>query len=256
MVNYKITVITICYNAETIIEKTMRSVLDQTFREMEYLIIDGKSTDKTLSIVQHVADAYPDRVVKIHSEKDKGIYDACNKGISLASGEWVNFMNAGDCFVDTDVLSNIFKESIPDTKSFIYSDNIAIDSDNTIKICHNNRSEGVCLHQSSIYKRELHNKYGYYIVTKPYTVSDLLFFLAIPESEFYKTSHKISINSYGGVSSQGIWCTEKSLGLRVVYGYESVNTAFIKYWKKRIKNIIPYKFRRLIRTQFLKRIKE
>ena len=110
----KISIITISYNVEKEIERTMRSVLNQTFQDLEYIVVDGKSSDKTVNIAKSIACEYPNRNIRIISEPDKGIYDAMNKGIKMASGEWVNLMNAGDVFASDNVLENIFKETILD----------------------------------------------------------------------------------------------------------------------------------------------
>ncbi|MBR0038301.1 MAG: glycosyltransferase [Bacteroidales bacterium] len=99
-----ISVITVCYNAASLIEETIQSVLGQDYPNLEYLIIDGASTDGTLDIIKKYADR-----VKFVSEPDKGIYDAMNKGLKLAQGEWVNFMNAGDTFADCNVVSDVFE---------------------------------------------------------------------------------------------------------------------------------------------------
>ncbi len=103
----KLSIITITFNAQQVIEKTIQSVLSQTYKNFEYLIIDGLSTDQTMQMVA----LYKSHISKIISEKDTGIYDAMNKGLSLASGEYVLFMNAGDCFKDEFVLENIFKNN-------------------------------------------------------------------------------------------------------------------------------------------------
>lgn len=102
--NLKITIITVCYNSEKTIKTTLGSVANQTFEKIEHLIIDGKSTDKTISIIKE----YP-HVKKIISEPDKGIYDAMNKGIKIASGEWIIFLNSGDIFFDNFVLKKVNK---------------------------------------------------------------------------------------------------------------------------------------------------
>ena len=116
----KISIITISYNVEKEIERTMRSVLNQTFKDLEYIVVDGKSKDNTVAIAKSIAAEYPDRAVRIISEPDKGIYDAMNKGIKMASGEWVNMMNAGDVFANDNVLENVFKENFSDDIAFVF----------------------------------------------------------------------------------------------------------------------------------------
>ena len=88
----KISVVTVCYNAVDCIEETMLSVLDQTYPNIEYIVIDGGSSDGTADVIRK----YADRLAYWVSEPDKGIYDAMNKGIVAATGDYINFMNAGD----------------------------------------------------------------------------------------------------------------------------------------------------------------
>lgn len=102
----KITVVTVCYNCQDSIEETLKSVVTQDYPSLEYIIIDGKSTDGTLDIVHK----YQDHIAELVSEKDQGIYDAMNKGLQRATGEWIFFLNSGDVFHDTHVLSAIFAE--------------------------------------------------------------------------------------------------------------------------------------------------
>ena len=117
----KITIITVCYNVETCIERTILSVINQSYSNIEYLIIDGSSTDHTLQIVRK----YEDKITKIISEPDKGIYDAMNKGLQMATGDWVNFMNAGDGFYSKDVLGEVFCQDYPNI-SVIWGDTMLI----------------------------------------------------------------------------------------------------------------------------------
>lgn len=100
--NLKITIITVCYNSEKTIKTNLGSVANQTFEKIEHLIIDGKSTDKTISIVKE----YP-HVKKIISEPDKGIYDAMNKGIKIATGDIISFLNSDDFYANDYVLSRV-----------------------------------------------------------------------------------------------------------------------------------------------------
>ncbi|KQN34651.1 glycosyl transferase family 2 [Pedobacter sp. Leaf41] len=100
----KLTVITIVYNNVRDIERTINSVLNQTYTQIEYIIIDGKSTDGTLAIIE----TYKSKISKIVSEPDKGIYDAMNKGLALATGDYVLFMNSGDEIYDEQTVEDVF----------------------------------------------------------------------------------------------------------------------------------------------------
>jgi len=102
----RISIVTVTFNAEKVVEKTIRSVVSQTYDNLEYLIIDGASKDATMAIV----DRYRDRIERcgrIISEPDSGLYDAMNKGVRLSTGEWVLFLNADDAFYDDDVVADI-----------------------------------------------------------------------------------------------------------------------------------------------------
>lgn len=128
MIQPKISVVTVCYNAVNDIEKTILSVINQTYPNVEYLIIDGGSTDGTMDVVNR----YKDKIDVIVSEPDKGIYDAMNKGIDKATGEWINFMNAGDCFYKDSVLESIKFAFKGDNVNVIYGD-IFLKNSNVVK---------------------------------------------------------------------------------------------------------------------------
>jgi glycosyltransferase involved in cell wall biosynthesis len=102
----KISIITVVYNDSEGLERTISSVKALTYREKEFIVIDGQSTDNTMVIVEENSSII-DVVV---SEPDSGIYEAMNKGLDLASGDWIGFMNAGDIFHDSDVLERLFSE--------------------------------------------------------------------------------------------------------------------------------------------------
>lgn len=107
MNNPKITIVTVVFNGEKEIIKTIESVINQTYLNKEYIIIDGGSTDNTLQI----AKLYGNQISTIISEPDKGVYDAMNKAIDLATGEWINFMNVGDEFASPTVVSDFFNKA-------------------------------------------------------------------------------------------------------------------------------------------------
>ena len=99
-------IITVCLNAEKVLEKTILSVLNQEFNEYEYLIKDGCSYDSTLRIAESYTSAFRKKGIsyRIISQKDQGIYDAMNQAACAAQGEWILYMNAGDCFANNLVL--------------------------------------------------------------------------------------------------------------------------------------------------------
>jgi glycosyltransferase involved in cell wall biosynthesis len=108
----KISIITVCYNSEQFIGSAITSVLSQSHNDLEYIIIDGGSKDNTFSIIQ----SYGSRVTKFVSEPDMGIYDAMNKGLSLATGDVIGILNSDDFYPYSDVISHVVQtfEQNPD----------------------------------------------------------------------------------------------------------------------------------------------
>lgn len=119
-------VITVCLNAEQSIRETIQSVLNQTSTNFEYIIKDGLSSDKTVSIAQSFSDAFAERGIpyRIISQEDSGIYDAMNQAIQEARGEWINFMNAGDAFADKTILNRVAESSCIEKADVVYGDRI------------------------------------------------------------------------------------------------------------------------------------
>lgn len=117
-------IITVTYNAQKVLEKTIESVRSQTYPHIEYLIIDGGSSDNTLKIIERNKDC----IQYVVSEPDKGIYDAMNKGIQAAKGDYLIFLNAGDCFFDSDTLmcvaDQLYGSTLPD---IIYGETAIVD---------------------------------------------------------------------------------------------------------------------------------
>ena len=124
----KVSLITIAYNSAATIEDTIKSIVAQEYSNIEYIIIDGGSTDNTLSIIEK----YKESISTIISEPDKGIYDAMNKGVQNATGDLVGILNSDDIYTDNKVVSNIV-EAIGN-KDSIYADLVYVDRDNTDKV--------------------------------------------------------------------------------------------------------------------------
>lgn len=121
-----ITIVTVCFNVENTLQCTMESVLEQTYRPMEYILIDGQSTDRTVDIIRGMQPLFEEKKIAFHwqSEPDKGIFDAMNKGIRLATGHWINFMNAGDVFCDKEAITRLFAASIQPDVKVVYGDTL------------------------------------------------------------------------------------------------------------------------------------
>ena len=122
----KFSIITVTYNAGKVLEDTIQSVVFQTYRNMEYIIVDGGSTDNTLD----VAHKYQERISKVISEPDKGLYDAMNKGIRMATGDYLCFLNAGDELHENETLQKIVYtlkgKELPDV---IYGETAIVDEE-------------------------------------------------------------------------------------------------------------------------------
>jgi glycosyltransferase involved in cell wall biosynthesis len=100
----KLSIITVVYNSETLIEYTIKSVINQTYKNIEYVVIDGASKDTTLDLINN----YKQHITTLVSEKDGGLYDAMNKGLRFATGDYVLFLNSGDELTSTTIIENLF----------------------------------------------------------------------------------------------------------------------------------------------------
>ena len=227
-ISNSISIITICYNCCADLERTVQSVLAQTYACKEYIIVDGSSTDGTPQMLEQ----YRSGIDRLISEPDQGIYDALNKGVRAATGQWIICMNAGDTFTSDTVLADIFSHDIDPKKLVLYSDFYLCHDNGTKLLRTTDRAKGELHHQNLIYRRELHSQYGYYIVTRPYIVSDLLFFLAIPADQYQKLPSPIALVKAGGVSN-GQWCTEQAWAAKMIYGMDTIPGIFFKYMKAR-----------------------
>ena len=112
----KLTVITVARNARNDLRRTMESVARLSYPDVEYIVVDGASTDGTVEMLEK------SKGVRWTSEADRGIYDAMNKGVTKATGEWVIFMNAGDRFASDDVIERVFSHPETDAADVIYGD--------------------------------------------------------------------------------------------------------------------------------------
>ena len=208
----KISIITVCYNSEKTIEKTINSVLSQNFKNFEYIIIDGGSTDGTLKIIEK----FKNKIHKIVSEKDNGIFDAINKGINFANGDIISVIHSDDLFFDNDVLDNVSKSFIanPNLECLIGTTLIKkIGSNSVLRKYNPDFFKKWMLylgysppHPSTYIKKSVYDKYGLYKLN--YQIAgDFEFFLRIFlkfNVSFKTIDEKFVIMYMGGKSTASI----------------------------------------------------
>ena len=121
--NPKVSIITVCFNSAKTIRDTIESVLSQDYPDIEYIIIDGGSSDETVAIIKE----YVDRIAVIVSEKDRGIYDAMNKGVALASGDIVGMLNSDDVYMNEHAVSDLMKKMQDAKADSVFADLVIVD---------------------------------------------------------------------------------------------------------------------------------
>ena len=199
-----LSVITINLNNKVGLQKTIDSIVSQSFRDFEWIVIDGGSTDGSKEMIER----YSDHIAYWVSEPDTGVYNAMNKGIKVAKGEYVNFMNSGDCFASSTILSEVFATNHTADVIYGYMMRGSIDGEiNNLSVMKPNLSwidlygDGLP-HQSTFIKRSLFDRFGLYDESLK-AVADWKFFVNAfvyhkATSEF--VPKKISIYAEGGIS--------------------------------------------------------
>jgi glycosyltransferase involved in cell wall biosynthesis len=150
-----ITVVTVVYNGKHKVEQTIQNVLNQTYPHIEYIVLDGGSTDGTQDIIRK----YTQEINLWISEPDRGIYDAMNKGIALARGEWINFINAGDSFAHNNTLAEIM-EAAPREADVLFGDALEHFKSGRTRVCSSGDIKDlwkgmICSHQAMLMRSTL-----------------------------------------------------------------------------------------------------
>ncbi len=234
----KVTIVTVTYNAKRYLEQTILSVIGQTYPNIEYIIIDGDSSDGTIDIIKK----YEKYITHWISEPDSGIYDAMNKGIDIATGEWINFMNAGDSFVDNDILFKMIDYLDNQTDIIVGGINV-VDACN--KILQSQQFEGVdnilkynpCYHQAAFVRSDLMKLKKFDMQYK--ILSDYNFMLEsyLEGRRFKKFSGIVANYMQGGVS--GVNSKLASLeGLLIIQNQTSdPHLTLQSYWISGLQNV-------------------
>lgn len=176
----KVTIITVTFNSEKFLEDCIKSVIKQDYEDIEHIIIDGKSNDSTLAIIQK----YQDHLAKWISEKDHGMYDAINTGMTMATGDIIGTLNSDDILASPDVISEIVKSFHDQSIDAVYGDLVYVDQQNMDKVLRNwkgmpfkrNRYKygWMPAHPTFYFRRSLLEKYGNY-ETHYFTAADYEF---------------------------------------------------------------------------------
>ncbi|EFV68551.1 glycosyltransferase family 2 protein [Bacteroides sp. 3_1_40A] len=223
MNNPLISVVTVSYNAVTTIEQTILSVINQTYSNIEYIIIDGGSTDGTVDIIRK----YADRIAYWVSEPDKGIYDAMNKGTKKANGEYIAFLNSDDWY-ELDAVSIIAQ--FADGKNDLISGIIKLYKNDLFLYAHGSSMDNIynemIAHPSTFMKRDLFWELGGYDLSYKYVADyDLMLRLKKHGGHFVFVDKVIANFRLEGASSDVNSLLEKNI-LKRIYCKRS----FWKYW--------------------------
>ena len=215
----KISIITVCYNSEKTIKDTFESLLKQTYNDYQYIIIDGKSTDNTIKLIEEYKLKFEAKgiEVKFVSEKDKGLFDAMNKGIKLATGDIVGIINSDDIIYDVDAFKKIIKRFEEDKCDATYSDLYIMDSSlqkvNRVFIA-GRKSYKIGWyppHPTLYVKKEIYDKFGMYNL-KYKIAADYDFMIRIMKNNI-KMSYIKEVLIYmraGGTSTSSLKAYKKS----------------------------------------------
>ncbi len=212
-----VTVVTVCRNVKSSLEKTMNSLLHQSYAHIDYVIIDGASTDGTPEMLGKTEG------VRWISEPDKGIYDAMNKGIRMAEGEWVIFMNAGDVFASDDTLSKVF--SVERDADVIYGDVIKGDNIKKAEPPHNGHRMYFC-HQSAFVRTSCLKEFPFDIQHRMSADFKQMKQLYLAGKTFMQLDFPIAVFDTSGVSN-----AQRSKGL-----YDNIQVIReVDNWKERLR---------------------
>lgn len=236
-----VTIITPCYNSEKTIGRTIESVLGQTYQDIEYLIIDGASTDKTVEIAKSYEADFQGRM-HIYSEEDEGIYYAMNKGIGLAKGELIGIVNSDDYYEKEAVWKMVEKRTASPYQILYGFERILNEGQETMIVLHHhtNLPNQMITHPTCFVTKKLYEDKGVFHTEYRYS-ADYEFMLRMYQDkqvEFTPVYELISNYALGGASGTGAAYLE-TMGLLCKYGTIS---------KKKYRLIVlKYKIGRLIR---------
>jgi glycosyltransferase involved in cell wall biosynthesis len=194
----KITIVTVCFNAEETIENTILSVINQTYMNIEYIIIDGNSTDGTLNIIKK----YSSRIAYWISEPDKGVYDAMNKALKVASGDYLIFMGADDVLYTNSTLANMVMHF--SNEEVVYYGNVRFKGTNKIHYGKFNKLKWAISnisHQALFYPRKIYSTHIYNTKYRVYADYAYNLNLLVERNRFEYINNIITLYNLTGLSA-------------------------------------------------------
>ena len=235
-------IITVCFNSEKTIERTIKSVLDQSYQDYEYILVDGASSDRTLEIIHQHEPLFQGRM-KLISEPDKGIYDAMNKGIQAASGELIGIVNSDD-YYEKDALEKIARAYQGYDYTIIYGLVRSVTDGKEVMVYLKNHEfleKDMITHPSCFITKKLYERFGMYSLKYPYSADYELMLRVKKEKEvrFIKTYEIITNFSTGGVSNSVKAYRDT---LRLLHEYQLIPNK--RYYYERMKSWIAIKLGR------------
>ena len=208
----KVSIITVVYNRADVIRDTIESVLSQTYKNIEYIIIDAASTDGTMDVVNE----YKDKISKTISEPDRGLYDAINKGIKEATGDVIGLIHIDDFYLDNLVIQRVVDTFKKENKHMLFADLLYIKGDNKDKVLRYYSAKNFTVkklkygfmppHPTLFVKKEVYEKYGLYKIDYKIAADYEMFvrLLLVNKLSFSYIHLPIVKMRVGGVSSGGI----------------------------------------------------
>lgn len=251
------TIITVCYNSVSTLEKTIKSVIQQQYKNYEYIVIDGNSNDGTIELI----NKYKKHINVIVSEPDKGIYDAINKGIKLSKGKYISILNSDDTY-NPDTLKTVF-ETIKDDKTdaIVYGNTYFIDKNDAVFDVDigcfnpNKLTSGIgFMHPASFVPKKVYNNIGLYSLSKSlYIAGDADFLLRCYKKNVKFVKSNFSVFMRTGGLSENYFYTAHIQYLKTLKNYKIINNG--NYFFNRLKLLIKLPIKKVFSRKKVANIK-